>query len=111
MYGDVTFSQMAFLVELVERSRQQSHSSPPTPVEWLLILRPTGGTLLRAEASWTDIPADATFYQSLAQRGYLGMLSSEDISSGEVVIWPTERAFGLARWQATQQEGDGSRHG
>jgi len=51
-----------------------------------------------------------SIYQSLAQRGYLGILSSEDISSGEVVIWPTERAIALAAWAATPDDRDASSH-
>lgn len=108
-YGDITHKQMTFLVELVERSHQaaaQQRLGEHQRVEWLLILNHEQGTLVRAGASWPDLPADRTFYQSLARRGYLGLLASEDISSGEVVIWPTERAESLAAWATSSGEGD-----
>ena len=126
-YGDITRRQLAFLVELVQRSREAEHvTHAPAPsraatshasqnatddsqgasyrVEWLLLTGNEHGKLIRAGTSWSNLPADRSFYASLADRGYLGMLVSEDISSGEVVIWPTDRAIGLAKWAASSSE-------
>jgi len=130
-YGDITRRQLAFLVELVQRSREAEHvAQAPAPsrtvtsqairddtddsqgasyrVEWLLLTGNEHGKLIRAGTSWSNLPADRSFYASLADRGYLGMLASDDISSGEVVIWPTDRAIGLAKWAASSSE-DASR--
>jgi len=109
-YGDITLAQMAFLIELVERSQPAAAqpSEDSGMLEWLLVLCPEHGTLLRAGVSWTDLPAEPAFYQSLAQRGYLGVLSSDDIISGELVIWPTERAIALAAWATTHVDRDTS---
>jgi hypothetical protein len=129
-YGDITRSQMAFLVELVRRSRAVEHASQdsdPSRVvtqqapqgtadgqpaeggraEWLLTMDDEHAKLIRAGTSWSNLPADRAFYASLVDRGYLGMLASDDISSGEVVIWPTDRAIALAKWVASSSEGTG----
>ncbi|MCD6302134.1 MAG: hypothetical protein J7M15_01235 [Anaerolineae bacterium] len=116
-YGDITRSQMAFLIELVRRSRELARADPRRAsscsnpqegpdqtsaadehVEWLLTFAGDEGKLIRAGASWSGLPADREFYESLGERGYLGFLASDGISGNEVVIWPTERAVGLADW-------------